>query len=48
LMPPFSASASQAAPSPQQKPAQPKVPSPAAQPSSVPRPPPAGPEVLSR
>ena len=48
LMPPFSASASQAAPIPQQKPAQPKVPSPAAQPSSVPRPPPAGPEVLSR
>jgi hypothetical protein len=37
LMPPFSASASQAAPIPQQKPAQPKVPSPTAQPS-VPRP----------
>ena len=48
LMPPLSASASQAAPIPQQKPAQPKVPSPAAQPSSVPRPPPAGPDVLSR
>ena len=38
LMPPFSASASQAAPIPQQKPAQPKVPSPTVQPSSVPRP----------
>jgi hypothetical protein len=37
LMPPFSASASQAAPIPQQKPAQAKTPSPAARPSSGPR-----------
>src|SRR6201981_2464386 len=35
LMPPFSASASQAAVSPQQKPAQPRAPSPAVQPPSV-------------
>ena len=50
LMPPFSASASasQAAVSPQQKPAQPRAPSPAVQPPSVPRPPSAGPVVLSR
>jgi hypothetical protein len=45
LMPPFSASASEAPAIPQQRPAQPKVPSPAVQPSSVPRPPPAGPVV---
>jgi hypothetical protein len=45
LMPPFSASASEAPALLQQKPAQPKVPSPAVQPSSVPRPPPAGPVV---
>jgi hypothetical protein len=45
LMPPFSASASQDAAIPQQKPAQPKAPSPSVQPSSVPRPPPAGPVV---
>jgi putative SOS response-associated peptidase YedK len=35
---PFSASASQAAPIPQQKPAKPKAPSPTLQPSSAPRP----------
>ena len=39
LMPPFSASASQAAPIPPQKPAQPKITPPVAQTSSAPRPP---------
>jgi hypothetical protein len=48
LMPPFSASASQAAPIPQQKPAPPKTTAPAAPLSSAPRPPPAGPSVLPR
>lgn len=45
LMPPFSASASEAPAIQQQRPAQPKVPPPAVQPSSVPRSPPAGPVV---
>jgi len=48
LMPPFSASASQAAPIPQQKPAQPKTTPPAAQSLSAPHPPPAAPGVLPR
>ena len=48
LMPPFSASASQAAPIPQQKPAPPKIAAPVAPSSSVPRPPPAAPSVLPR
>ena len=48
LMPPFSASASQAAPIPQQKPAPPKIAAPVAPSSSAPRPPPAAPSVLPR
>ena len=49
LMPPFSASASQATPIPQQKPAPPKIAAPVASSSSAsPRPPPAAPSVLPR
>jgi hypothetical protein len=48
LMAPFSASASQAAPIPPQKPAQPKITAPAAPSPSAPRPPPAASAVLPR